>query len=169
MLAVLIMALAISGCTSPTPTVTPTLEPSVTPTPEPSGPAVLTVDGKVNTPLNLSLSDLKGYTQYNAAWVNTAGNGSYNGTGPKLLDILNKTSLQSGAINVTFFASDSFNNTMTLADLNGKYNDTIVAWEWTGVDRNNVNLTNVNNTLQLIVPGGSTKNQVKLLVQITVS
>jgi|AGTN01.3.fsa_nt_gi Sulfite oxidase and related enzymes len=169
MLAVLITALAISGCTSPTPTVTPTPEPSITPTPEPSGPAVLTVDGKVNTPLNLSLSDLKGYTQYNATWVNTAGNGSFNGTGPKLLDILNQTGLQSGAINVTFIASDNYESSMALADLNGKYNDTIVAWDWTGVDKNNVNVTNVNNTLQLIVPGGISKNQAKLLVQITVS
>ncbi len=169
MLAVLITALAISGCASPTPTAVPTTTPTATPSPAPSGPTVLTVDGKVNTPLNLSLNDLKGYTQYTAGWVNNAGNNSFNGTGPRLLDILNNAGLQSGATNITFTGSDKFTSSMTLADLNGNYNNTIVAWDWTGLDKNGAKVTNVNNTLQLIVPAGGGKNQAKLLVQITVS
>jgi DMSO/TMAO reductase YedYZ molybdopterin-dependent catalytic subunit len=169
MLVVLITALAISGCTSPTPTAVPTAAPTATPTPAPSGPTVLTVDGKVNTPLSLSLDDLKGYTQATAGWVNNAGNASYNGTGPKLLDILNKAGLQGGAANITFTSSDNYTSSMTLADLNGMYNDTIVAWDWTGVDKNGVKLTNTNNTLQLIVPAGGNKNQAKMLARITVS
>lgn len=168
MFVVLLTALVISGCASPTPS--PTTTPTATPTPAPAaGPTVLTVNGKVNTPLSLSLNDLKGYTQATAGWVNNAGNNSYNGTGPKLLDILNKAGLQSGATNITFTGSDNFTSSMTLADLNGKYNDTIVAWDWTGVDKNGAKITNVNNTLQLIVPAGGGKNQAKLLVQITVS
>ena len=169
LLVVLVTALAISGCTSPTPTTTPTVTPTATPTPAPSGPTILTVDGKVNTPLSLALSDLKSYTQSTASWVNNAGNSSYNGTGPKLLDILNKAGLQSGTRNITFTASDNFTSSMTVADLNGKYNDTIVAWDWNGLDKNGNKITNVNSTLQVIVPAGGGKNQAQKLVQITIS
>lgn len=170
MLAVLITALAISGCASPTPAATPTPAPTATPTPAPSGPAVLTVDGKVNTPLSLSLNDLKtGYTQASAGWVSNDGKASYNGTGPKLLDILSKAGMQGGATNITFTSGDGFTSSMTVTDLNGKYSDAIVAWDWTGVDKNGNQLTNLNNTLQLIVPAGGNKNQAKMLVQITVS
>jgi len=108
-------------------------------------------------------------TQYTAAWQNNAGNASYNGTGPKVLDLLNKAGLLSSASNITFFSTDNFNTTMTLADLNGKYNDSIVAYDWTGLDKNGTVLTNTNNTLQVIVPAGGNKNQAKLLYQITVS
>jgi hypothetical protein len=169
-LVVMLAALALSGCTSPTPTVAPTVAPTAAPTATPvPGPTVLTVSGMVNTPLSLSLNDLKGYTQYSAGWQNNAGNSSYNGTGPRVLDILNKAGLQSGAVNVTFIASDNFTTIMTLADLNGKYNDSIVAYYWTGKDKNGVAITNVNNTLQVIVPNGGGKNQAQKLIQITVS
>ena len=81
MLMVFVTALALSGCTSPTPTAAPTVTPAPTATPVP-GPTVLTITGKVTTPLNLSLTDLKAGTQYSASWQNTAGNSSYNGGGP---------------------------------------------------------------------------------------
>ncbi len=166
MLVVLAMALVISGCTSPTPTVAPT----ATPTPAPTGPTLLTVDGNgINTPLNLSLNDLKGYAQNNAAWINSAGNNSFNGTGPRLMDILNQAGMKSDATNITFTGSDKYTASMTVADLKGKYNDTVVAWDWTGTDKNGTKITNMNNTLQLIVPAGGSKNQAKLLVEITVT
>lgn len=168
MLAVLITALAISGCASPTPAATPTPAPTATPSPAP-GPTVLTVTGKVNTPLSLSLNDLKSYPQATAGWVNNAGNASYNGTGPKLMDILNDAGLQSDATNITFVSSDNYTTSMTVADLNDKYGDTIVAWDWTGVDKNGNKLTNENNALQLIVPAGGNKNQAKQLVETTIS
>ena len=167
--AVLVTALAISGCASPTPTATPTPAPTATATPVPAGPAVLTVNGKVNTPLSLSLNDLKSYPQFTAAWQNTAGNASYNGTGPRLKHLLELAGVQSGATNITFTGSDNYTTTMTVADLNGIYNNSVVAWDWTGMDKNGAPITNTNHTLQLIVPAGVGKNQAKLLVQITLS
>ncbi len=116
----------------------------------------------------MSLTDLKAGTQYNASWVNNAGNASYNGTGPRVLDLLNKAGLLSSALNITFLASDGYTSNMTLADLNGKYNATIIAYDWSGMDRNGVKLT-YDNTLQVIVPAGGGNNQAKKLVQITVS
>jgi hypothetical protein len=167
-LIVLLVALALSGCTSPTPTAAPTATPTAAPTATPvPGQTVLSITGKVTTPLNLSLNDLKGYTQYSAGWQNNAGNASYNGTGPRVLDILNKSGLLSSAANITFVSTDNFTSVMTLTDLNGKYNDSIVAYDWTGLDRNSTKITNTNNTLQVIVPAGN--NQAKLLYQITVS
>jgi hypothetical protein len=169
---VLCAAMVLSGCTSPTPsatpapTETPTAAPTATPVP---GAMVLSITGMVNTTQNLSLADLKGMTQYTAAWQNNAGNASYNGTGPKLLDLLNKAGLQSNASNITFFSTDNYNTSMTLADLNGKYNDSIVAWDWTGLDKNGTVVTNTNNTLQVIVPAGGSKNQAKLLSEIVIS
>jgi hypothetical protein len=169
MLVILIAALALSGCTSPTPTATPTPIPTAVPTVTPvPGPTVLAITGMVTTPMNLSLNDLKGYPQYTAAWQNNAGNASYNGTGPRVLDILNKAGLLSSASNITFVATDNYTTAMTLADLMGKYNDSIVAYDWTGLDKNGTKLNNTN-TLQVIVPAGGNKNQAKLLNQITVS
>lgn len=166
-------AMAISGCTSPTPTAAPTATTTATPAPAPAAaPTALAVTGKVNTPLNLSVSDLNGYTQHYARWQNNAGNASYSGTGPTVLDLLNKSGLQSGAASVTFACTNpanSFSSTVTLADLNSKYSDSIIAYNWSGVNRQSTTLTNTNNTLQLIVPSGGGKNQVSDIDTITVT
>ena len=82
---------------------------------------------------------------------------------------MNKAGLMSGAVNITFVASDGFTTDMTLADLNGKYNNSIVAYDWSGMDKNGKAITNVNNTLQVIVPSGGGKNQAQKLIQMTVS
>lgn len=172
-LAVFTTALAVSGCTSPTPTPAPTTAPTATPTPTAvAGTTVLTIAGKVNTPLDLTLSDLNGYTQHYAAWQNNAGNNTFNGTGPYVLDLLNKAGLKSGAANVTFACTDPaapYSNTVTLADLNSKYSDNIIAYNWTGINKQSIVVTNTNKTLQLIVPAGGGKNQVGNITLITVS
>ncbi len=170
-LAVFTTALAVSGCTSPAATPTPTAAPSAT-TPPAAGPTILTVTGMVNTSLDLTLDDLNAYTQHYAAWQNNAGNNSYNGTGPYILDILNKAGLKDGATNVTFASTKSatpFNNTIALADLKSKYSDSIIAYNWTGVNKQGVVVTNANKTLQMIVPAGGGKNQVQDIDKITVS
>lgn len=170
-LVVLSTALAMSGCTSPTATPTPTAAPTATPTPA-AGPTILAITGMVNTPLNLTLDDLNGYPQHYAAWQNNAGNNTYNGTGPYILDLLNKTGLKSGAANITFASTDPaapFSNTITLADLNSKYSDSIIAYNWTGLNKQGKVVTNANKTLQMIVPSGGGKNQVQNINQITVS
>jgi hypothetical protein len=59
--------------------------------------------------------------------------------------------------------------TVTLADMNSKYSDSIVAYNWTGINKQGVAVTNTNNTLQLIMPAGGGKNQVGNITQITVS
>lgn len=170
---VLSVALVFSGCTSPAPTPAPTAAPTATPTATPAaGPTVLSITGMVNTPLDLTLSDLNGYTQHSAGWQNNAGNSSFNGTGPYVLDLLNKAGLKSGAVNITFASTDpanSFSNTVTLADMNSKYSDSIVAYNWTGINKQGMPVTNTNKTLQLIVPAGGGKNQVGNINLITVS
>ncbi len=171
-LAVLSAALVVSGCTSPTATPTPTAAPTATPTPTPAAGPTLAITGMVNTPLDLTLSDLNGYTQHYAAWQNQAGNNTFNGTGPYVLDLLNKAGLKDGATNVTFACTDPaapFSNTVTLADLKTKYNDSIIAYNWTGINKQGMIVTNTNKTLQLIVPAGGGKNQVGNISQITIS
>jgi DMSO/TMAO reductase YedYZ molybdopterin-dependent catalytic subunit len=132
----------------------------------------LSISGKVNTTLNLALSDLDGYTQHSAKWQNNAGNSSYSGTGVYVLDLLNKAGLQSGATNVTFSCTDpayAISTTVTLADMNSKYSNSTVAYNWTGINKQGMAITNANNTLQLIVPSGGGKNQIGNITQITVS
>lgn len=174
MLIVLALSLAMSGCTSPTPaaspTAMPTPSPAVTPTATPvPGTAVLAVDGRVNTTLNMTVADLKNLPQYTAAWQNATGNLSFNGTGPRVLDILNTAGLMDDTTNITFLASDNYITSMTLADLNSRHNNSIVAWDWIRVNETGEEITNVNNTLQLIVPAGTFDDQVWTVIRITAS
>lgn len=172
-LAVFTIAVAVSGCTTTTPTPTPTAVPTATPTPTPAaGPAMLTITGMVNTPLDLTLADLNAYAQHPATWQNNAGNSSYTGTGPYVLDLLNKAGLKESATNVTFECTDPaapFSNTIKLSDLKGTYNDTIIAYNWTGINKQGLPVTNTNKTLRVIAPQGGGKNQVDNVSKITVS
>lgn len=172
-LAVFTLAVAVSGCTTTTPAPTPTAAPTTTPTPTPAaGPVMLTITGMVNTPLDLTQSDLNGYAQHSAGWQNNAGNSSYNGTGPYVLDLLNKAGLKEGAANVTFECTDPaapFSSTIKLSDLKATYSDTIIAYTWTGINKQGAAVTNTNKTLRLIVPAGGGKNQVDNVSRITVS
>ncbi len=168
-LGALCTALGVCGCTSPTVTPTPTTAPSPTPA---AGPAVLSITGMVDTPLELTLSDLNGSAQHYAMWQNQAGNSSYSGTGPYVLDLLNRSGIKSGATNVTFACTDpenSYSVTVTLEDLNTKYSDSIIAYNWTGVDKQGMPVTDTKGTLRLIVPAGGGKNQVDDITQITVT
>jgi hypothetical protein len=83
--------------------------------------------------------------------------------------IPNKDGLQSGVASVTFTASDNFTSSRTVADLNGKYNHTIVAQDWNGLDKNGNKITSANNTLQLIVQAGGDKNQAQKPIDIAIS
>jgi hypothetical protein len=168
-----ILPLAISGCTSPTTSPAPTAAPTVTPEPTPvASSTVLAIEGLVYTPLNLTLGDLNGYEPHYAAWQNQAGNSTFNGTGPYVLDLLKAAGLKSEATNVTFACTtpgSEMSTTVTLADLNTKYQDSIVAYNWTGINKQGDIITNTENTLQLIVPAGGGKNQVGDISLITVS
>ncbi len=169
MFTVSLAALVVSGCTSPAATPAPTAMPSATPT---AGPTALSITGKVNTPLNLTVSDLDRYPQHYAAWQNQAGNSTFNGTGPYVLDLLNASGVKDGATNVTFACTNpesAMSTTVTLADLRSKYSDSIIAYNWTGLNKQGVVVTNTNKTLQLIVPAGGGKNQVGDISRITVS
>jgi len=133
---------------------------------------MLAITGMVNTPLELTLNDLNGYAQHNAGWQNNAGNSSYNGTGPYVLDLLNKAGLKDGATNVTFECTDPaapYTNTVKLSDLKGAYNNTIIAYNWTGINKQGLPVTNTNQTLRVIAPQGGGKNQVENVSKITVS
>ena len=165
------MTLAMSGCTSPAPTPAPTAAPTATPAPTPAT-AALSITGMVNTPKNFTLDDLNGFTQHYAAWQNQAGNSTFNGTGPYVVDLLNATGTKAGAANVTLECTtpgNTFSNTVMLADLNSKYANSIIAYNWTGLNKQGVVVTNTNHTLQLIVPAGGGKNQVGDITLITVS
>jgi hypothetical protein len=112
--------------------------------------------GKVNTPLTLKISDLKGYPQH---YLNaTTGSKTASGTGPYIMDLLNAAGLQDGATSVTFTSADSsYAKTITLAELNGVYSGGIIA-------------IMADNSLKDILPSGSASNLwVKNLFTITVS
>jgi hypothetical protein len=170
---IVVLPLAISGCTSPTTSPAPTAAPTATPEPTPvASSTVLEITGLVYTPLNLMLGDLNGYEPHYAAWQNQTGNSTFNGTGPYVLDLLKAAGLKSEATNVTFTCTkpeSEMSTTVTLADLNTKYSDSIIAYNWTGVNKQGEVIKNINNTLQLIVPAGDGKNQVGDISLITIS
>jgi hypothetical protein len=126
MLIVLLAALALSGCTSPTPTAPPT--PSQTTTPVPA-PVALTVNGSVATSLSLTLADLRAYAQQS---VNETTTNSKNvtttiaGTGPSLNAILTRASPSASAKNITFIASDGYVKTILLSVPQGSPNATVI-------------------------------------------
>jgi hypothetical protein len=155
MLFVLLVALALSGCTSPTPTVTPTAAPTATPTP---GPVALTVNGSVATPLSLTLADLRTYAQLS---VNETTTNSKNvtstvtGTGPSLNAILTRASPSATARNITFIGSDGYAKTILLSVPQGSANATVIILS--------------DNTLRDIIPGQGAGAWVGNLTTITIS
>jgi DMSO/TMAO reductase YedYZ molybdopterin-dependent catalytic subunit len=172
-LSVLFVVIALSGCTSSTSTVAPT--PTSTPIPtvaQPSEPApgtAIVVNGAVNTPLSLYMSDLKSYAQYTVTWGESSGNPSFSGIGARVTDLLNNSSVKAGATNVVFADTKGNTHTISLADLYNKYGDSIVAYTWSGNDKSGGVVLNTGHTFQLIVPHGSDNDQVGSLYKITVS
>ncbi len=172
---VLLAVLALSGCTSSTSTATPTPTPTSTPAPTaassslPAPGTAIVVNGAVNNPQSLYLSDLKGYTQYTVTWQESSGKSMFSGKGARVTDLLNSAGVAAGATNVMFVDTMGNTNTMSLADLNGKYKDSIVTATWSGNDKNGNIVLNTDETFRLIVPGGSENNQIDRLYKITVS
>jgi hypothetical protein len=159
LLFVLLAALALSGCASPTPTATPTPVPSAAPTATPVPAAVLlTVNGSVATPLALTLDDLKTYTQLS---VNETTTNSKNvtttttGSGPSLNAILTKAAPTASAKNITFIASDGYAKTIALSVVTGSPNSTVVIFS--------------DGSLRDIIPGQGAGAWVANLTVITIS
>ena len=156
MLIVLITVLALSGCASPTPTATPvpTAAPTATPVP---GPAALTVNGSVTTPLTLSLTDLRALPQMsvNASYVKNNQTLYVAGTGPSLNAILNQSGLSTSAKNLTFIASDGYTKAITLSTVTGTANATVIILG--------------DGSLRDVIPGQAANTWVSNLTAITIS
>ena len=154
MLIVLLAALALSGCASPTPTAAPTAAPTATPVP---GPVVMTINGSVSTPLALTLAVLQAMPQQpvNASYVKNNQTMYVTGSGPLLNALLGQAGVSSSATNVTFLASDGYKKTVTLSTVTGTANATI--------------MINSDGTLRDIIPGQAANTWVSNLTAITIS
>jgi len=157
LLFVLLAALALSGCASPTPSATPV--PSIAPTVTPVPAAVLlTVNGSVATPLSLTLTDLQAFTQLS---VNETTTNSKNvttttaGTGPALNAILTKAGPTASAKNITFIASDGYAKTIALSVVTGSPNATVIILN--------------DGSLRDVIPGQGAGAWVSNLTAITIS
>lgn len=153
MAVVLFAIVAVSGCTSsPSATPTPTPVPA-TATPAPKTVA-LTINGTVDNPLALSMSDLNKYANVS---ISTMGknNTTYNATGVSMNKLLDDAKVKSGATNVKFIGSDGYNQTVKLTDIRASQ-DAIIQYTDNG-------------WLKSVVPGQATKYWVAKVVIITVS
>jgi DMSO/TMAO reductase YedYZ molybdopterin-dependent catalytic subunit len=159
MLVVLLAALALSGCASPTPSATPA--PSVTPAPTATPVPVavlLTVNGSVTTPLSLTLADLQTYPQLTINESTTNKNNQTQtvaGTGPSLNAILTKASPSAAAKNITFIASDGYAKMILLSVITGSPNATVVVFS--------------DGSLRDVIPGQGSGAWVSNLTAITIS
>ncbi|HMK47285.1 MAG TPA: molybdopterin-dependent oxidoreductase [Methanocella sp.] len=162
-------AVAISGCTSPTPTpteganvtATPTEAANVTATPNTTAnmtASALMINGSVASQQNLTLADLKAMPQntINASLTNsTGGNETVNGTGVLLNTLLTASNPASNATSVTFIASDGFSNSVNMTDVQAATNATIII--------------NDDGTLRNVIPGQPASTSVSNLTVITIS
>ncbi|HEY3421944.1 MAG TPA: hypothetical protein VGK13_02215 [Methanocellaceae archaeon] len=153
MAAILLAMVMVAGCTSsPSATPTPTAAPA-TPTPAPAVTA-LTVNGSVDNPLALSMTDLQAYTNMSIS-TPFKNNTTLNATGVSLNKLLDDSKVKSTATNVTLVASDGYNKTVLLSAIRAS-NQSIVSFD-------------VNSTLRAIIPGQPTNTWVSKLVSIVVS
>lgn len=143
------LMLSLSGCTSPT--VTPSATP--TPTPEPQGPVVLTITGKVDKTLSLTMADLLKYENKSAS-VTNKNNTTESFTGPSLNKILDAAGLKSDATTLRFIGSDGYNKTINVTDVRASA-DALISIGSDG-------------TLKNIVPGQPKNTYVGKLVRIEV-
>ena len=136
------------------------LSPNSTPTEQPQLPEkfqnwILVIDGLVNRPMNLSVSNLLSMpsTSVNAPLYCVGGGTGYlveNGTwqGVRLKLILEKAGIRPNAIKVAFYAPDGFSTDLTIQD--AQRNDVIIAYKKDGEflkDRNG------SPDFRLVVPG----------------
>jgi DMSO/TMAO reductase YedYZ molybdopterin-dependent catalytic subunit len=123
---------------------------------------MLVVDGAVNQPLNLTLSDLAAMprsTVYADLYCLESLVAAGNWTGVKLGYLLETAGLQNGAAGIGFFASDGYN---TLLDISEAFSDyTIIAYELNGQP--------LYEHLRLVLPGKNGDQWIAWVTQITVS
>ena len=125
-------AIILSACG---PAATPTSEPptSVPPTAVPptatAGPVTLTVNGQVNSELQLTDAALHAMTIVTLNLVHPK-NGATDYTGIRLNDLLTQAGVKAGATLVTFTASDGFTNELDLATVQACA-DCLVAFDLT--------------------------------------
>lgn len=159
-----VSAVAISGCTTPTPTVEPTAAPTATPaatpvaTSTPAAAAALTINGTVANTTSFTLAELKAMPQseINTSFTRSTGAvETVNGTGVLLNTLLDMASPASNATNVTFIASDGYSKTANLSDVRASTNATVVIYE--------------DGMLRDAVPGLPSGTWIKNLTTITVS
>ena len=151
-LAVLALTLAASLWLFPSPSLTPTGQPQLD---EKFRNWVLVIDGLVDRPLNLSVSNLLSMpsTSVNAPlYCVGAGTGRpvENGTweGVRLKLILEKAGIRSNAIKVAFYAPDGFSTDLRIQD--AQRNDVIIAYKKDGEFLKDANGSP---DFRLVVPG----------------
>lgn len=115
---------------------------------------LLPIVGNVDTPLDLSLSDLEiNYDAVSIAGHTYGAHGSFYqmwATGASLNEILNYAGLGSGAIVVTFYASDGYTATIPISKIQGD-SQSMIAYDWwdndpTGLSGNNQTERNIEPT-----------------------
>ncbi|MHC1783070.1 MAG: substrate-binding domain-containing protein [Anaerolineaceae bacterium] len=115
--------------------------------------AALKVGGEVDSAMELTVDDLKGMELLKVEYTNKKGEtNTYEG--PLVSSVLEKAAVKASAATVTFVAADGYSADMAMADLTACA-DCIVAFQEDG-------------GLLTVMPGQSTKLQVKDLVEIQV-
>ncbi len=145
----LLVAAILAGCAQPAaPTAAPPAEPAGAPE-----EVALTVKGKVGQELALSLDGFKalGTVQVTAEHPK---NGPQEYEGVLLDTILSKAAVQDGATELAMTASDGFESTVALADLEGCENCLVALGQ--------------EDSLSMVLPGQSTKAWVKDVVTIEI-
>jgi DMSO/TMAO reductase YedYZ molybdopterin-dependent catalytic subunit len=123
---------------------------------------ILVVDGAVNQPLNLTLSDLAAMpksTVYANLFCLETLVAAGNWTGVKLGYLLETAGMQSEAVNIGFFASDGYTILLGISEAFNDY--AIVAYELNG--------HSLAEHLRLVLPGKNGDQWIAWITKITVS
>lgn len=155
-IAIAALVVAISGCTTPTPTAAPTATPTATSVPVAA--AVLTINGTVANETSFTLDELKAMPQntINESTTNKANvTNTVTGSGVLVSTLLAKASPASNATNITFIGSDGYAKTANLSVVTGTPNASVVIYE--------------DGTLRDVIPGLQFASWVGNLTVITIS
>jgi DMSO/TMAO reductase YedYZ molybdopterin-dependent catalytic subunit len=116
------------------PTGTPTPVPTPTTVPDTTG--VLTIDGHVKVPMDLTMYDLSQFPQISILDHTYGAHQQLfqmNASGPSLNDILNMAQPNSNALVATFYGTDGYDATMLLSQIRSDP-DAIIATQWNTTD-----------------------------------
>jgi len=141
LLAVILTIASAVGCAKEEPTATPA----------PEEPPALTITGSVASILEWSIADLRAMPQTNTAYVNKDGE-TVTYSGVALSSLLGESGRSSEATTITFLAADGYSSEGDLAEVSA-LQDGVVAIQSDG-------------SLRVVLPGMSSKLQVKDLVEI---